>query len=95
MQTGRKNLGDTAARLNRLIGFGPVMPNSSQVTDIDSAGNYVKDQASGINEYMGHMLKVQKLIVDKYGIKARKNDHLSGMSEMLKKLGSGSAAEND
>ena len=95
MQTGRKNLGDTATRLNRLIGFGPVMPNSSQVTDIDSAGNYVKDQSSGINEYMGHMLKVQKLLVDKYGIKARKNDQLSGMSEMLKKLGSGSAAEND
>ena len=95
MQTGRKNLGDTATRLNRLIGFGPVMPNSSQVIDIDSGGNYVKDQASGINEYMGHMLKVQKLIVDKYGIKARKNDQLAGMSDMLKKLGSGSTAEND
>ena len=95
MQTGRKNLGETATRLNRLIGFGPVMPNSSQVTDIDSAGNYVKGQSSGINEYMGHMLKVQKLIVDKFGIKARKNDQLSGMAEMLKKLGSGSAAEND
>ena len=95
MQTGRKNLGETATRLNRLIGFGPVMPNSSQVTDIDSAGNYVKGQSSGINEYMGHMLKVQKLIVDKFDVKARKNDQLSGMADMLKKLGSGSAAEND
>jgi hypothetical protein len=95
MQTGRVNLGETATRLNRLIGFGPVMPNSSQVSDIDSKGNYVKDQSSGLSEYMGHMLKVQKLIVDKFDIKARKNDQLAGMSEMLKKLGSGSAAEND
>ena len=60
------------------------MPNSSQVIDIDSGGNYVKDQASGINEYMGHMLKVQKLIVDKFGIKARKMIKLAGMSDMLK-----------
>ncbi len=28
--------------MNRLIGFGPVMPNQSQVVDIDSKGNYVK-----------------------------------------------------
>ncbi len=95
LQTGRVNLGETATRLNRLIGFGPVMPNSSQVTDIDSKGNYVKSQSSGINEYMVHMLKVQKLIAETFDVKARQNDQLSGMGEMLKKLGTGSSAEND
>ncbi|MBK18203.1 MAG: DUF4856 domain-containing protein [Rhodospirillaceae bacterium] len=95
LQTGKSNLGETAARLNRLIGYGPVMMNASQVTDIDSKGNYVKGEASGLGEYMAHMLKAQKLMVDKFGVKARNNDQMANMSEMLKKLGSGSAAEND
>ena len=63
LQTGKKNLGDTATRLNRMIGFGPLMPNLSQVTDIDSSGNYVRDQGSSWGEYMLHMVKVQKLLV--------------------------------
>ena len=95
LQTGKHNLGETAVRINRLIGIGPVLPNSSQVTDIDSKGNYVKSQSSGLGEYMVHMLKVQKLMVDKFGVKARKNDHLANMGAMIKKLGGGSAAEND
>ena len=95
LQTGKKSLGATATRLNRLIGAGPVLPNSSQVTDIDSKGNYVKSQSSGMGEYMVHMLKVQKLMVDAFGIKARKNDQLASMGAMIKKLGGGSAAEND
>ena len=45
LQTGRDNLGETAVRLNRIIGFGPVLLNLSQVTDIDSQGNYVKDES--------------------------------------------------
>ncbi len=95
LQTGKSNLGETAVRLNRMIGFGPVMPNSSQVVDIDSRGNYVKDQASGIDEYMLHMLKVQKLMVDTYGIQARHNDVLSDLNVLADKLGSGNSAEND
>ena len=95
LQAGRANLGETATRLNRLIGYGPVMANSSQVTDIDSKGNYVKGQSSGINEYMVHMLKVQKLMADDFDVAARNNDRLSGMDEMLKKLGGGNSAEND
>ncbi|MDG2313303.1 MAG: hypothetical protein P8M15_04645 [Alphaproteobacteria bacterium] len=95
LQTGRIQLGETAVKLNRLIGFGPVLPNSSQVVDIDSKGNYVKGESSGIEEYMVHMLKVQNLMVDKFDVKARKNDQLAGMAEMLKKLGDGASAEND
>ena len=95
LQTGRKNLGETAVKLNRLIGFGPVMPNSSQVTDIDSQGNYVKSQSNGLDEYMVHMLKVQKLMIDKMGVVARNNDAVASLGVMIKSLGSGAAAEND
>ena len=73
LQTGKDNLGETATRLNRLIGYGPLMPNLSQVVDIDSKGNYVRDQGGSWGEYMLHMAKVQKLMVDKFGVKARNN----------------------
>ncbi len=95
LQTGKKKLGETGARLNRLIGFGPMMPNSSQVSDIDSQGNYVKSQGSGMSEYMLHMLKVQKLMVDEFGVKARSNDKLKDLTSMIKSLGKTGSAEND
>jgi len=71
------------------------MLNSSQVTDIDSQGNYVKSQSSGLSNYMVHMLKVQKLMVDKMGVKARAKDSLASMGSMIKSLGGGATAEND
>ncbi len=95
LQTGKENLGETATRLNRLVGFGPLMPNQSQVVDIDSKGNYVRDQGSGMGEYMLHMLKVQKLMADKFGVKARKNDMLKEMAGLSKKLGGSDSSEND
>ena len=88
-------MGEAGTRLNRVIGFGPVLMNSSQVVDINSKGQYVKGQSSGIDEYMVHMLKVQKLMVDKFGVKARMKDALSGLGAMVKKLGKGNSAEND
>lgn len=95
LQTGRKNLGETSVRLNRMIGFGPVLLNSSQVVDIDSKGKYVKGEASGLGEYSVHMLKVQKLMIDKFGVGARVNDRVAQLDSMIKKMGSGEAAEND
>lgn len=95
LQTGKDNLGETATRLNRLIGYGPLLPNQSQVVDIDSKGNYVRDQSVGIGEYMLHMLKVQKLMVDEFGVEARNNDMLKEMAGLSGKLGSSGSAEND
>ncbi|MEX2617077.1 MAG: DUF4856 domain-containing protein [Alphaproteobacteria bacterium] len=95
LQAGRKNLGETSVVLNRLIGFGPVMPNLSQVIDVDSNGNYVKGEAVSLDEYKLHMLKVQKLMVDEFGVRARNNDVMAGMAGLAKKLGSGKSAEND
>ena len=59
LQTGKNNLGETATRLNRLIGSGPLLTNLGQVVDIDSTGEYVRDQGSSWGEYMLHMLKLQ------------------------------------
>ena len=95
LQTGKENLGETATRLNRMIGFGPLMPNLSQVVDIDSKGNYVRDQGGSWGEYMLHMAKIQKLMVDKFGVKARNNAISGGIAELTKTLGGGSSAEND
>ena len=95
LQMGGKDLGETALRLNRLIGFGPVLANASQVIDVDSAGNYVKDQGSGLGEYALHMLKVQKLMVDAFGVQARSNDQMGNMAALSESLGGGDSAEND
>ena len=95
LQTGKDNLGETATRLNRLIGFGPVLLNNSQVVDIDSKGNYVRDQSLAWGEYMVHMAKVQKLMVDKFGVKARNNAISGDIATLAKQLGAGSGAEND
>lgn len=95
LQTGKDNLGETATRLNRMIGYGPLMLNLSQVKDIDSKGNYVRDQGSSWGEYMLHMAKVQKLLVDKFGVKARKNTISGDLADLAKKLGGGKSVEND
>ena len=95
LQTGRDNLGETAVRLNRIIGVGPVLPNTSQVTDIDSQGNYVKDESKPLSVYRYDMLKLQDLMVAAFGIEARQNDQLADMDALLEKLGDGASAEND
>ena len=95
LQTGKENLGETATRLNRLIGYGPLLTNLSQVVDIDSQGNYVRDQGASWGEYMLHMAKVQKLMVDEFGIKARSNDMTAELATLTESLGGGESAEND
>lgn len=95
LQTGKRNLGETGVKLNRLMGFSPLLLNSSQVIGIDSKGNYTKDQGSEWGEYMLHMLKIQKLMVDKFDVKARNKDQLSKIADLSKKLGGSNSAEND
>ena len=94
LQCGKKNLAETATRLNRLIGFGPVMPNSSQVVDVDSKGNYIRDEAAW-GEYMLHMAKAQRLLEDKFGVKAKNNAISGDLADLAKQLGAGNSAEND
>ena len=95
LQTGKSNLGETAVKLNRMMGHGPVLLNSSQVTGVNSKGNYIKDESLGWDEYQLHMLKIQKLMVDVFGIKAKSNDQLANISDLAAKLGGSNSAEND
>ncbi len=95
LQTGKTNLGGTATRLNRLIGFGPLLPNLSQVVDVDGKGNYVRDQGVSWGEYMLHMAKVQQLMIDEFDVKARNNDMTDEIASLAKSLGGGASAEND
>jgi hypothetical protein len=71
------------------------MTNLSQVVDIDSKANYVRDQGTSWGDYMLHMAKVQKLMVDKFGVTARNKDVTGGIAELVKSLGGGSNSEND
>jgi len=95
LQTGNKNLGGVAVKLNRLVGFSPVLLGNTQVNDIDSTGVYVQGPSESLEGYMLHMLKVQKLMVDEFGVVARNNDALESLGSLATKLGSGKHAEND
>tara|TARA_Y100001970_G_scaffold45236_1_gene56707 strand:- start:7393 stop:8796 length:1404 start_codon:yes stop_codon:yes gene_type:complete len=95
LQSGRFDLGKVATKMNRLIGFGPLMPNLSQVVDIDSSGRYVKDQGSSWGEYQLHMLKLQTLLSQSFPIAAKANDMTAEISTLTEALGDGASAEND
>jgi len=88
-------LGETAVKMNRMMGFGPVLLNASQVVGVDSSGNFIKDQAQEWSEFKLHMLKIQKLMVDEFGVTARNNDQLAAMEELAGSMGSSDSAEND
>lgn len=95
LQTGKHNLGETAVKLNRLVGFGPVLLGNTQVNGIDANGNYTQASSIDMKEYMLHMLKVQKLMVDKFDVQARSNDVTADLGALADKLGSGKSVEND
>ena len=95
LQAGKENLGQTATKLNRMMGFGPLMPNLSQVVGVDSSGNFIKDQGSSMGYYKLHMIKIQKLMVEAFGVTARSKDKMSGMAALSKSLGTKKSAEND
>lgn len=96
LQTGRNNLGGTAVRLNRLIGFSPVTMDESIVTGVEADGNFVKDGKMSWNAYQLNMLKVQDLLVKQFGVEARANDGLENLAGLIKTLDSDSGgAETD
>lgn len=95
LQTGNENLGETAVKLNRLIGFSPVLLGNTQVIGVDAKGNYIQASSADMKQYMLHMLKVQQLMVDQFGVKARNKDVLADMGDLAGKLSSGGYVEND
>ena len=95
MQSGKSNLGATATKMNELMGFGPVTLNNSYVTGMDSNGNFVMDRKRSWSDYQLHMLKIQQMMVDTFGVKSRVNDGLNDLQALTDKLDSASSAETD
>jgi len=95
LQSGRNNLGATAFDLNWLVGFGPAMPDGKMVSDIDADGNFVRGREMSLDDYQINMLKVQKSMVDAFGVEARANDALGDLADLAEKLGTNASAESD
>ena len=95
LQVGKDNIGETGTKLNRMVGFGPMLLDETQIVGIDVNGNYVMDKIYSMNDAKLHMLKIQKLMIDQFGIEARANDMLSDMADLASKIGTSESAEND
>lgn len=95
LETSGRDLGAAGVRMNRLVGYGPVLLGGGQVTGIDADGNFQTGGNRSMGEYQVHMIKLQKLLGDTFALKARKNDVTGQMDGLLESLGSSLAAEND
>ncbi|PID46581.1 MAG: DUF4856 domain-containing protein [Proteobacteria bacterium] len=95
LQMSGKDLGETAVKMNRLVGFGPVLLTGDQVTGIDDKGNYVTSKSMGMGEYMIHMVKLQKLLKERFALKGLSKEVTDDLSELSAKLEEKSSAEND
>jgi hypothetical protein len=95
IQSGKNNLGATAFDLNWLVGFGPAMLDGKMVSDIDADGKFVRGRDMSMEDYQINMLKVQKLMVDSFGIEGRANDVIGTLADLAEKLGANEAAETD
>ncbi len=95
LQTSGQDLGETAVRMNRLIGFSPVHLDGNQVTGIDGNGNYQTASGSSMAEYMVHMVKLQNLLGDEFNLTKRKNDATSELEDLIESVGASTGAETD
>lgn len=94
LHTGKLSLGSLGAELDALIGYGPVLMNGTQVGGLDATGAYQMTDTS-VDGYMVNMLKVQNLMVEEFGVVAKNNDKLAGISNLAEALGLANSAEND
>jgi hypothetical protein len=95
MQSGKSNLGATATKMNDLMGFGPVTLNNTYVTGMDANGDFIMDRKRSWSDYQLHMLNIQQMMVDTFGVKSRVNDGLGDLQALSDKLDSASSAETD
>ena len=68
--------------------------NGTQVSGLDATGAYQMADAS-VDGYMVNMLKVQNLMAEEFGVVAKNNDKLAGISNLAEALGLANSAEND
>lgn len=95
LQSGKNNLGKTAVHLNRLIGYGPVTLDGTFVSGLDADGNFEKNRKMSWNSYQLHMLRVQELLANSFGIEARANDQTAELAGLVDSLSGDGGAETD
>lgn len=98
LQAGGKDLGATAVKLNRLIGYGPVLlggGSGGRVVGIDADGGYTMGEAPSMGDYMVNMIKVQRLLAETFDLQARKNDATAELHDVLESLNESQSAETD
>lgn len=95
LETGGKDLGEVGVKMNRLIGYGPVLLGGGQVIDVDAGGQYQTGGSQDMGNYMVHMIKLQKLLADSFGLEGRKNDATAELDGLVESLGEAISAEND
>ena len=94
LHTSGINLGEVGVKMDRLVGMGPVMPDGTQVNGMVD-GAYTVASGKSMDNFAVHMLKLQKLMVEEFGVEAMNNDQLSGITNLTEVLGSSTGAEND
>jgi len=94
LEAGGKNLGLVGVKLNRLLGYSPVLLGNTQVTGVVN-GEYTQAEGISMGEYRVHMIKVQKLMIDAFGVQARNKDVTAELEGLVASLGDALAAEND
>jgi len=95
LQTGGKDLGATAVKLNRLSGFGPVLVTGGQVTGIDKDGNFEIGGDMTMERYMVEMVKLQKVLADEFSLEAKQKDMTKKLESIIKSMGEAGHVEND
>jgi hypothetical protein len=94
LEAGGVNLGETGVKLNRLLGYSPVLLGNTQVVALVD-GDFIQSPSISLSEYRVHMIKVQKLMLDAFGVEARSKDVTANLAELIGSLGDALAAEND
>ena len=94
LKTGGVNLGETGVKMNRLLGYSPVLLGNTQVAALVD-GEFVQSSSVSLSEYRVQMIKLQKLMIDDFAVEARNKDVTANLADLVDSLGQAMAAEND
>jgi hypothetical protein len=94
LETGGVNLGETGVKINRLLGYSPVLLGNTQVTALVN-GDFIQSSSVNLSEYRVQMIKLQKLMIDDFAVEARSKDVTANLAGLVDSLGEAMAAEND
>lgn len=94
LETGGVNLGETGVKMNRLLGYSPVLLGNTQVKTLVD-GEFVQSSSVSLSEYRVQMIKLQKLMIDGFAVEAREKDVTANLADLVDSLGQAMAAEND